>query len=124
MNNSKDNNTEIINNTDITKKASLPILVSTGAIIFAGVISCDVNVTSQLNDVLNNNITVCSQSTQAQASVQDTEENKKKTSNKFQSYIKNDVGELFYDSDAEDDEAYYGNWDVDNYDDDEDFIIW
>jgi hypothetical protein len=31
---------------------------------------------------------------------------------------------MFYDSDAEDDEAYYGDWDLDDYDDEEDFILW
>jgi len=124
MNNSKDNKTENLNSSDMTKKTSLPLLVGTGVIIIAGVMSCDANISTQVNNmIINNTISAYSQNTQTQVDLDDSSKSKKKVVNKNKSYIKNDTGELFYDSDAEDDEAYYGNWIKDDYDDDDDFII-
>ncbi|MCC8070117.1 MAG: hypothetical protein LUG89_02565 [Methanosphaera sp.] len=127
MNSSKNNKTESINTNDMTKKSSLPLIVGTGAILFAGVISCDINSTAQLINVLNANALVSSQDATAQLDSEDDDsstDNKKKSSIKSKSYFKNDDGELFYDSDAEDDEFYYGDWDRDTRDTDDDFILW
>ena len=125
MSNSKDNKTENLNNSEVTnKKTSFPLIVGTGVIIIAGVMSCDANISMQVNNMLNTTISVYSQNTQTQLDVEESSNNKKKVLNKNKSYVKNSSGELFYDSDAEDDEAYYGNWIKDDYDDEEDFIIW
>lgn len=123
MSNLKNNKTENQTTLDMTKKPSLPLIVGTGAILFASVVSCDINISNQ--PMLLNNATIYIQNTQtAVKSHEDNTNTKKKTSNNKSSYFQNESGEMFYDSDIEDDNAYYGNWDIDNYDDDEDFIIW
>jgi hypothetical protein len=125
MNNSKDNKLDMMNSeTNTTKKSSLPLIFGTGAIIFAGVISCDVNITSQLFAVLNNNVSIYEEESQSSADAKDDSSNKKKSTKRFNAYVRNANGELFYDSDAEDEEAYCGNWDLDDYDDDDEFILW
>lgn len=127
MNNSKNNNkTENINSNDMTKKSSLPLIVGTSAILFAGVISCDINSTVQLNNALNSTIAVSPQNVTAQLKADNstTDDNKKKSSSKCKSYFTNTNGEIFYNSDAEDDEFYYRNCDNDTLDTDDVFLIW
>jgi hypothetical protein len=127
MNDSKDKKLELNNANEVSssKKSSLPLIFGTGAIIFAGVISCDVNVTNQIFTVLNNHVSIYEEEeSQNSADAQASDTNRKKSSKRFNAYVRNKAGEMFYDSDAEDDEAYYGDWDLDDYDDEEDFILW
>jgi hypothetical protein len=123
MVNSKENTTESVVNNDSTKKTPLPLLVSTGVIMFAGVVSCDVNVASQLNTVVANSITASSQDSQAE--VEDQNEDDRNGRPKLKSYLRNVQGQLFYDSEAEDEEYYYRDWAIDYDDDDDDeYIFW
>lgn len=39
-------------------------------------------------------------------------------------YFTNSNGEVFYDSDAEDDTYYYQSWDTNDIDTDDVFIVW
>lgn len=125
MSNLKNNKTENQIALDMTKKPSLPLIVGTGAILFASVVGCDMNVINQ--QILLNSVPVYMQNTQTAVKSQDDDTNtntKKKISNNNSCYLQNESGEMFYDSDIEDDNAYYGNWDIDHYDDDDDFILW
>jgi hypothetical protein len=123
MLNSKENITDSTSNNDVSKKATLPVLVGTGVIMFAGVISCDVNVASQLNTIMNNNMVVTSQESQVQLDNQDDDDSKKGKS-KLKGYLKNSAGQLFYDDEAVDDEYYYGSWQNIDDSDEDDFIFW
>jgi hypothetical protein len=124
MINSKENITDSTSNNDVTKKATLPVLVGTSVIMFAGVISCDVNVASQLNTILNDNTIVTSQDSQMQLEDQSEDDSNKKSKSKLRYHVKNSSGQLFYDSDMEDDDYYYGNWKNIDDDGEDDFIFW
>ncbi|MGN1411318.1 MAG: hypothetical protein ACI4WH_02255 [Oscillospiraceae bacterium] len=150
MSNLKDNkNNSINNNVDLTKKTSLPLIVGTGAMIIASVMTLEPSINLEVAKVNNLN---------SACYVQNNDENKKNSlsndsedennlpndednefldeydeednlskSDEFPSYVRGRNGELFYDSSAEDDKYYYGNWDrVDpnEKDDDDKFIIW
>lgn len=127
MNSSNNNKTTSNNTNDSTKKSSLPLIVGTSALLFAGVISCDINSTAQLSDALSSSVAVCSQSvitSQIATDEGSTDDTKKKSNNKIKSYFINSNGEVFYDSDAEDDAYYYQNWDTNDIDTDDVFIVW
>lgn len=127
MNSSNNNKTTSNNTNDSTKKSSLPLIVGTSALLFAGVISCDINSTAQLSDALSSSVAVCSQSvitSQIATDEGSTDDTKKKSNNKIKSYFTNSNGEVFYDSDAEDDAYYYQNWDTNDIDTDDVFIVW
>lgn len=127
MNSSNNNKTTSNNTNDSTKKSSLPLIVGTSALLFAGVISCDINSTAQLSDALSSSVAVCSQSvitSQIATDEGSTDDTKKKSNNKIKSYFTNSNGEVFYDSDAEDDAYYYQNWDTNDIDTDDVFIFW
>jgi hypothetical protein len=111
MNNSKDNKLDMTYpnpNENNGKKCSLPLIFGTGAIIFAGVITSDINIGNQIVAMLNNQISVYEEESQNSADAQSVTNQKKKSTNRFNAYVRNSSGEMFYDSDAEDDEAYYG----------------
>lgn len=127
MNSSNNNKTTSNNTNDSTKKSSLPLIVGTSALLFAGVISCDINSTAQLSDALSSSVAVCSQSvitSQIATDEGSTDDTKKKSNNKIKSYFTNSNGEVLYDSDAEDDAYYYQNWDTNDIDTDDVFIFW
>lgn len=127
MNSSNNNKTTSNNTNDSTKKSSLPLIVGTSALLFAGVISCDINSTAQLSDAFSSSVAVCSQSvitSQIATDEGSTDDTKKKSNNKIKSYFTNSNGEVFYDSDAEDDAYYYQNWDTNDIDTDDVFIVW
>lgn len=127
MNSSNNNKTTSNNTNDSIKKSSLPLIVSTSALLFAGVISCDINSTAQLSTALSSSVAVCSQSvitSQIATDEGSTDDTKKKSNNKIKSYFTNSNGEVFYDSDAEDDAYYYQNWDTNDIDTDDVFIFW
>ena len=127
MNSSNNNKTTSNNTNDSTKKSSLPLIVGTSALLFAGVISCDINSTAQLSDALSSSVVVCSQSvitSQIATDEGSTDDTKKKSNNKIKSYFTNSNGEVLYDSDAEDDAYYYQNWDTNDIDTDDVFIFW
>lgn len=146
MNNFKDNKNHNLNNSEITKKTSLPLIVGTSAMIIASVITLDQSVSLEV-DKLNNLNSACyvqnnnddeekenvfnddkdgdnlpDDEDELEFLEEDTLENSN-YNDEFNPYILGDNGELFYDSTAEDDKYYYGEWDrVDS--DDDDFIIW
>lgn len=127
MNSSNNNKTTSNNTNDSIKKSSLPLIVSTSALLFAGVISCDINSTAQLSTALSSSVAVCSQSVITSQTATDegsTDDTKKKSNNKIKSYFTNSNGEVLYDSDAEDDAYYYQNWDTNDIDTDDVFIFW
>lgn len=148
MNNFKDNKNHNLNNSEITKKTSLPLIVGTSAMIIASVITLDQSVSLEV-DKLNNLNSACYVQNNDDEEKENVfnddnddkdddnlpddedeleflEEDTLESSNyndEFNPYILGDNGELFYDSTAEDDKYYYGEWDrVDS--DDDDFIIW
>lgn len=127
MNSSNNSKTTSNNTNDSTKKSSLSLIVGTSALLFAGVISCDINSTAQLSNALSSSIAVCSQSvitSQIATDENSTDDTKKKSNSKVKSYFTNSNGEVFYDSDAEDDTYYYQSWDTNDIDTDDVFIVW
>jgi hypothetical protein len=122
----RDDKTETLNGSESTRKSSIPALVGTSAILLASVVACDINVGAQLGLAISETATINSQAcATVESQGDDSDGGKKKTlSNRYRPYLKNAAGETFYDSDAEDDAYYYGDWDLDDYDDEEDFILW
>ncbi len=128
------------NNSETNKKTlSLPVIVSTGAMLIASVMSCDG--CSALNSMALNtanaivytttpqeddNQTIANDTTKSQAIA--TKSNHyasgKSNNNNDSAYFIGANGEMFYNSDAEDDAYYNGSWDLNDFDEDEEDIIW
>lgn len=141
MSNSKDNKNNNLNSNEMTKKTSLPLIVGTSAMIIASVMTLDPSINLEVAKLNNLNSACYIQNNGDEKNIKplndndnnndddntnidnDTLVNLSHNDDEFNPYILGDNGELFYDSSAEDDKSYYGEWDrVD--DDDDDFIIW
>lgn len=140
MSNSKDNKNNNSNITETTKKTSLPLIVGTGAMLLASVMTLDHSISLEATklDNLNSACYVQNDDDETENPLDENSKDDKNTlpnddnenslnnnDDEFQSYLRNSSGELFYDSSAEDDKAYYGNWDrLDDSDNDDEFILW
>lgn len=137
MSNSKDNKNNQINSTELTKKNSLPLIVGTGAMIIASVMTLEPSISLEVAKInsLNSACYVQNQDDKDEKNLendddflnQDDEEDTSSTSNKSSAYVRGRNGELFYNSSAEDDNYCYGDWDridPDEIDDDDEFFLW